>query len=369
MAAHNWGEFHCQAQMPLERFEFIQIRMGIPVRILVYAGNRDTAILATDAAYQRILEIDRALSDYDPDSENMQLCTAHPPGTPVPVGPDLFTVLQSAQAVSADSNGCFDVTVGPVVKLWRIARRKKQLPDEEDLRNALAKVGYQSVSLDESARTVTLNRPGMQLDFGAIAKGYAADQAYDVLRSAGIPIALVAAAGDIRIGDPPPGETAWKVEVEDNTRPPGDKTPPVIMTLANQAISTSGDTYQFLEVDGKRYSHIVDPRTGLGLTTPGSVTIIAPTAMQADGLASAVSVLGPVDGLKLIENTAGVAAQLVWLNEQGELRRVRSPNWPSQPGEDPQADRNTDDHNPDHSSHGETKGTEKELPCDAVSEF
>ena len=319
-----------KAEDKLNRFEFVQIRMGIPVRILVYAEQEAAANQAARLAFERIREIDKTLSDYDPDSEVCRLASRHPVGTAVPVSADLFTVLAAAKGLSARTGGAFDVTVGPVVKLWRLARRKHALPDSEKLKEALEPVGDQWLDVDPIARTATLKRPGMQLDFGGIAKGYAADEAYKILVSQHLPIALVAAAGDIRIGDPPPGRIGWRVEVEDKTQPPGTERKPRILTLANQGISTSGDTYQFLEIDGIRYSHLVDPQTGIGLTTPGSVTILAPTAMQADGLASAVSVLGPDRGLELIAATPQTETLMVFLDRNGTRHLRQSPNWPAE---------------------------------------
>ncbi|WP_437227105.1 FAD:protein FMN transferase [Planctomicrobium sp. SH661] len=318
---------HVQGADKLERFEFVQIRMGIPVRILVYAPNSTSAIQASDAAYERIRQIDRALSDYDPESEIVRLSRDNPPGTPVVVSDDIWKVLTASKELSQRSHGVFDVTVGPVIKLWRIARRKRALPDEAALQAALAQVGDEFVELDSHRQSVTLKRPGMQLDFGGIAKGYAADEAYEVLKKHGLPISLVACAGDIRVGDPPPGESGWRVEVEDKTLPSLPDHPPLILKLANAGISTSGDTYQYLEVDGIRYSHIVDPNTGLGTTVPGSATVIARNAMEADGLASVMVLLGPEEGLELISKTPQTDTLIVRLEENGQRSVNSSPGW------------------------------------------
>lgn len=312
----------------LQRFESVQIRMGVPVRILVYAEETGTANQAMQGAFDRIRQIDRRLSDYDPDSELNQLCHRHPTGEPFPCSDDLWTVLKASKSEFQKSNGLFDVTIGPVTRLWRVARRKHELPAQDRLNAALDVVGDRFVTLSEENRTATLHRPGMQLDFGGIAKGYAADEAFRVLKGEGISRALVAVAGDIRAGDPPPGERGWNVEVEDQTLPPGPDHKPLVISLANQAISTSGDTYQYLELDGVRYSHIVDPKTGLGLTTPCSVTVIAPTGMQADAMASMISLLGPEEGLRLIESVPQTAFRMVRLQE-GQKRDVfQSPGWP-----------------------------------------
>jgi thiamine biosynthesis lipoprotein len=162
--------------------------------------------------------------------------------------------------------------------------------------------------LDEKNKTAELLRPGMRLDLGGIGQGFAVDEALETLRELGIRRALVNGSGDIGAADPPPGETGWKVGIA--PLEPGGK-PSRVLLLANRAVSTSGDAFQFVEVDGVRYSHLVDPKTGIGLTDRSSVSIVAPDCTTADALASAVSVLGPKKGLALVERTAGAAALIV----------------------------------------------------------
>src|SRR5207244_12911520 len=176
------------------------------------------------------------------------------------------------------SDGAFDVTVGPVVQLWRHARRTQQLPDQDELAAALAKVGYQRVDREAKKRTVRWRAPGMQLDLGGIAKGYAADEVLKLLRARfAIKQALVAASGDIACGDPPPDKDAWSVDIAPIAK--GQK--PLTVKLANAAVSTSGDLEQFVVIGGVRYSHIVDPKTGLGVTGRCSVTAIAKHGVPA----------------------------------------------------------------------------------------
>jgi thiamine biosynthesis lipoprotein len=234
----------------------------------------------------------------------------------VAVGEELFFVLAKAQELAQRSDGAFDVTVGPVVRLWRKARRAKQLPDAEELAKARALVGYRNVRLDEKARTVQLLKPGMQLDLGGIAKGYAADEALAVLRREGVTRALVAAGGDIAVSGPPPDAEGWTVGIAPVEDP--ERKPQRHLLLKDYAVSTSGDAEQYVEIDGKRYSHIVDPRTGVGLVGRQSVTVVAPKGVQADSLTKVVSVLGPERGLPLIEATEGASALVVRKTEQGE---------------------------------------------------
>ena len=165
----------------------------------------------------------------------------------------------------------------------------------------------------------------MRLDFGGIAKGYAADEALAVLRQHGIRSALVAAAGDIAVADPPPGQAGWRVEVGaiDVTHAP----PPRTLWLRRSAVATSGDVFQRLEIGGRRYSHILDPRTGIGLTDHSLVTVVARDATTADSLATAVSVLGPEAGLRLIERTAGASALILRVPE-GRIEVTESRHFP-----------------------------------------
>lgn len=307
----------------LERFERTGTEMAVPVRLLFYAPDADTANRAADAAMARIRELNTLLSDYDPQSELRRLCLTAGGGEAVPVSEDLFRVLAAAEGFSRRSEGAFDVTIGPVVRLWRRARRRGELPDPQRLTEARQLVGYSLLHLDDKNRTAKLDKPGMMLDLGGIGKGYAADAAMAVLAKHGIDRALVAVAGEIRLGAPPPGKNGWRVGIAGLA----DNEPPTqYLSLAQKAISTSGDTRQYVEIGGRRYSHIVDPKTGVGLTDHSIVTVIAPDTMTADALASAVSVLGPKAGLELIDATPGTAA-LVARQPEGKLETYESRRW------------------------------------------
>jgi thiamine biosynthesis lipoprotein len=258
------------AGQPLQRFEAVEPHMGSITRITIYARD-DSAI---PAAFARIKELDEKLSDYKPDSELNRVCrTAHE--RPVKVSDDLFRVLEAAQQISADTDGAFDVTIGPVTHLWR----QRKLPDAE----TLSRVGYRNLVLDAQQRTVFLKLARMQLDLGGIAKGFAADEALGVLRARGVSIALVAVSGDLAIGDPPPGKEGWTVKLE-----PADRQ----LTLRNVAVSTSGDSEQSIEINGVRYSHIIDPRTGRGVVHHEATSVIAERGLIADPLATAFNVAG-----------------------------------------------------------------------------
>lgn len=294
-----------EASEALRRFEYAQLHMGVRTRLVVYAPDEPVASQACAAAFRRIAELEDLLSDYRPTSELMRLC-ARAGGPPIRVSSELFFLLQRAQDLSRRSGGAFDVTVGPYVALWREARKTGEFPSAEKLRQARRTVGWRKVQLDPKARTVRLQVSGMRLDLGGIAKGYAGDQALAVLKQHGLHRALFEAGGEIVVSGPPPDRPGWRVELPIPS--PGGKSR--VLTLAHAALSTSGDTEQFVEFDGRRYSHIVDPRTGLGLTHRLVVTVVARTGLMADGLSTAVSVLGPEKGRALVRAFPGTAIYL-----------------------------------------------------------
>ncbi|HVJ85116.1 MAG TPA: FAD:protein FMN transferase [Caulifigura sp.] len=295
------------AEVPLTRFEFEQVRFAAPVRLIVYAPSEAVANKVSGEVFSRLKHFDRVMSDYDPVSELSKLCATAGSGTPVKLSDELFEVIAESQRLAVATEGAFDITVAPVVKLWRSARRKKELPTPAQQAAAMSLVGYHSVKLDATAKTVELMKPGMQLDLGGIAQGYAADDAMRVLKGAGLTRALVDVSGDIRVGDAPPGRDGWKVEIEALRPPKGaDSNEPQLVTLTNAAISTAGDAYQSTEIDGVRYSHIIDARTGRPMTQSCSVTVIAPDALTADGLDTALCVLEPAKGRALVKGVPGV---------------------------------------------------------------
>jgi len=299
----------------LQRFEFTQVHMGTQFRIVLYAPDEATAKKASDAAFARIAALDHIMSDYQPASELMQLCRKAG-GDPVPVSEDLFNAIARALEISRLTEGAFDITVGPVVRLWRRARRTMKMPDADELAQALKLVGYKQVLIDAKNRTIRLTAKGILLDLGGIGKGFAARAALEVLRRHGIRHALVAGGGDIVVGDAPPAAPGWRIGIAPLDNPTAK--PSRYLALTNAAVSTSGDTEQYVIIDGKRYSHIVDPKTGLGLTARMSCTVVATDGNTADGLATGLCVLGPARGLPVIEKIDGAAALYVLAGEGGQ---------------------------------------------------
>lgn len=324
----------------LSRYEFERPKMGMAVRILLYTETADQAENAAEAAYRRFDEINASMSDYDPESEVVRLAQAadreHDAGAEPSwhaVSPDLHAVLLRSRRFSELSGGAFDITLAPLTKLWRRARRQRAFPEKHLLDRALARVGYETLEIDPDVPRVRLLKKGMRLDLGGIAKGYAIDAAFDALAEHGIDRVLIDAGGDMRLGEPPPEDatgpdepSSWTVAIaplEAYGRPV------VTLPMSNTALAVSGDFYRFVEIDGVRYSHLLNPKTGIGLTELLTVAVTAPDATSADALASAVSVLGIDKGLALIETLPETAALVVRRpRKDGEPLEIRmSSRW------------------------------------------
>lgn len=267
--------------------------MGVQCRIVVYTGDEDSAVAAADAGFHEIARLEDLFSDYRSKSELSRLGD-HAGLGPVPASDDMMRILTQAREVSEATDGAFDVTCGPAVALWRESRRTGVLPGAEAIARAREALGWHAVEVDPQARTVTLSKSGMRLDLGGIAKGYAAHHAVVLLKSLGVSSCMVALAGDIAVGEAPPGTPGWRVTVQGDRGSPGPT-----LVLANASVSTSGDAEQFVVIGGLRYSHIIDPRTGVG--TPGGVqaTVVARDGAIADALPKAVCVTGPGEAVRL----------------------------------------------------------------------
>jgi thiamine biosynthesis lipoprotein len=299
--------------------------MGVPWTITLYAPTLEAGRAALAAAFAEVDRLEGILSDYDATSELSRLSAAAPMPTPVAVGPELWQVLRQSVAFRDSSDGAFDPTVGPLTTLWRQARRSGRMPQAEKLAAARAAVGPEALELDAGLRKVRLPKPGSRLDLGGIGMGYAADRVLDLLRGRGIEAALVDASGDVAAAGHPPGADGWRVAVAGLA---GTGETAAMIELADGAVTTSGDAFQAVEIDGVRYSHVVDPRTGLGVVGPAAVTVLAGDCTTADALATAASVLGPRAGAALIARFPGAAARFMWI-EEGRTRETTTPAWPA----------------------------------------
>lgn len=278
--AQSSGQKHIQ-------LEYSGPAMGVELKIIVFAPDDDTGRLAINAAVARVAELEQILSNYREDSEVNQLARQLADG-PVVVSDDLWTVLRRAQAIGAASENAFDVTLAPLTDLWREARESGTLPHESAIAAARRLTGYQRIEVDLEEQSIRAE-PGTRFDFGGIGKGYAAAEALKVLAARGCRRALVDLGGDLAIGQRPPDKPGWSVQISPVEWEQNDTTEYIV--VADCGVATSGYANQFVEIDGIRYSHILNPRTGVGLQRQTAITVVSFDATEADGLASAFSVL------------------------------------------------------------------------------
>ena len=289
--------------------------MGSPLNITIFSEDSAKALLLARKSFQIADSLNLIFSDYLENSELNQLSKTAGTDTFTPVSPAIWDIIKKSVEASQKCNGAFDITVGSIVKLWRKARKEKVLPDKIILEKFLQSVDYQTISLDPATHSVKLLRINTTLDLGGIAKGYLAQMIIDFFQKQGITKALVDAGGDLAmIGKD------WKIGI---AIPNSEELMQGFLVLQNQAVATSGNMYQFVEIEGKKYSHIVNPHTGLGLTHQRNVTVIAPNGATADWLATACSVLSVKKALKLIKTMPN--CELLML----EMRKGKLSKWQS----------------------------------------
>ena len=302
-----------------------QIVMGTFAHIVAVAQNAGTAKNCIRAALEEIHKVDNLMSDYKSDSDISRV-NREAYEKPVQVSEATFEVLQRSIEFSKMTDGAFDVTVGPLVALFRKAKETKVSPSEEQIAQAKSKVGFEKLKLDNENRTVQFSEKGMLLDLGGIAKGYAIDKAIEAARRCGAVGTMVDIGGDVRcFGLPPKGRDHWLIGLQDpNSAIEGMEGGGLrlVLTVTNEAVATSGDYQQFVIIEGKRYSHIMNRRTGKSAESLSSVTIIADNATDADALATAVSVMGAEKGLALIEKLPNTEAILIGPGPKYEITKT-----------------------------------------------
>ena len=297
-----------------KRYTFTQAHLGTIVRLVFYSADRIEAKQLAARCFERVVELDGVFSDYRDDSELMELCkVAHKRATVVSA--EMFTVLACAQQISEQSGGAFDVTLGSSSRAWRKSKRG----DTDTVMPVRERGSYRDIVLNEADQTVSFIKP-LSLDLGGIAKGYIADDLAEMLESAGVANFAVSVGGEIVLAGSPPSRKGWSIDLEG----PGQKVV-ASMELSRAALSSSGDSYQFAEIEGKRSAHVLDPDTGKGKQDQLNITVIAPTAMQADGWATALRVIGTGKGRAMAEKTVGIEAIFVPVN--GEI--VKTPGFPA----------------------------------------
>ncbi|MCC5907841.1 MAG: FAD:protein FMN transferase [Balneolaceae bacterium] len=301
----------------LQRYIFNSAHMGTRFSVTLYADDETEANEAAEAVFERIEELNQIMSDYLEDSELNRLASTSGSGEAMELSDPLFEVLYEAYQISEKTDGLFDVTIGPLTKYWRFLRRmpEPELSSEDQLRELLDRVGYQYMELDEARQSVKLDKQGMELDLGGIAKGYAAEEAVRVLRERGIYSSLVDGGGDITLGDPPPGRDYWDVAIPKNMGQ--NQSSFISLNLTGKTVTTSGDMFQFVEIDGQRYSHILDPKTGLGAVSQIQATVISNKGTWADAYASVLTLLEPEEGIRLIDSLENTEAVIYMNTEEG----------------------------------------------------
>jgi len=298
---------------PVELESGYRLVMGTLARVVVVAKDAGTAQKCIEAAFAEIDNVDNLMSDYKDDSE-IGIVNKNATEHAVRVGEATFEVLQRSVEFSRLTGGAFDITVGPLVDLFRAAKENHIAPSREQIDNAKTKVGYEKLILDTNNRTVKFTVEGMRLDLGGIAKGYGIDKAIEAAKKSGALGAMVDIGGDVRcFGIPAKGRDHWMVGLQDPNLPADMLSLDLVLTLRinDGAIATSGDYQQFVIIDDKEYSHIIDRQTGTSSDGLSSVTIITDNATDADALATAVSVIGAKKGLSLIETLPETEAILI----------------------------------------------------------
>lgn len=255
--------------------------MGSVYTIVAYGEDRSRMLATVDEAFEEVRRIDRMLSNYRADSE-LSRVNREAAAAPVKVTEELFGLLSACMSYSEKSEGAFDITVGPLMKIWGFYKGSGRLPHRAEIRGILGRVGYQKVQLDPAARTVKFTREGMGFDPGGIGKGYAVDRMVDILRTSGSIKAALVSAGQSSIyamGAPPNDPEGWKISI----RHPRDLSKEVaVVFLKDTSMSTSGTSEKFFRAEGKLYSHIMDPRTGYPAQGMLSVSVIAPKTLDSE---------------------------------------------------------------------------------------
>src|SRR5438034_2092917 len=289
----------------LVRHEASRMSMGCAYAIIAY--GRDGAALPgiVDTAFDEVDRIDRLMSHYKPESALSRL-NRDAAGAPVTVAPELFGLIAESLRYSRESDGAFDITVGPLMKAWGFFRGGGRIPGSDELADLRRRVGYTHVVLDADQKTIRFDRPGVELDLGGIAKGYAVDRVVGLLREHRVVAALVSAGGSTVFGlGAPPGQTGWEVGVQDPVDPAAVA---FNVRLKDRALSISGSYEKSFEKDGVRYSHIMDPRAARPVQGVSSVAVLAPSGTAGDALDDAFFVQGVERSRSYLKRLPGTEA-------------------------------------------------------------
>ena len=294
--------------------------MGTFAEVSVYSNDEKTAGKAIEEALDEMERMDRIISNYKNDSVLSQL-NKKAVKSPVPCHKELLDVIVQSQYYSELSSGAFDVTISPIVALWGFFHEKGHIPPNKEIERLLPAVSYKNVLINKSddpkkPSTVFFNNTQTQIDLGAIGKGYAVDKALETIKKSGINNACINLGGNIYVLGTPTNKNAWKIGIQH----PRDKNEILgYLELEDEATATSGDYERFFKFNGKRYSHIIDPRTGRPVNGTIAVTIVAPTGTEVDALSTSVFVLGHEKGLELVKKIPNASAMIAYEGKDGKI--------------------------------------------------
>ncbi|BDD11486.1 FAD:protein FMN transferase (plasmid) [Fulvitalea axinellae] len=288
--------------------------MGCGFEFTVVANDLAEGTEYINIARNEIKRIERLISSWDPSSQTSTI-NAKAGIEPVKVSVELFDLIERSLKVSNLTGGAFDISYASMDRIWRFDGSMSLMPDKQTVAKSVEKVGYKNIVLNKSEKTVFLKKKGMRIGFGAIGKGYAADRAKALLRKRGVTGGIINASGDLTAWGKQPDGKDWMVAI---VNPMNKKKVFSWMPLDGRAVVTSGDYEKFVTLEGKRYSHIIDPRTGYPSHGTVSVTVITRNAEIADALATSIFVMGPKVGLDLVNQLKGIDCIIV--DERGKVR-------------------------------------------------
>jgi thiamine biosynthesis lipoprotein len=292
-------------------YKFHQVAMGTAIEITLIGDNEEAATKAALRALQEMKRIEQLMSPWIESSDVFRINQSSGKEW-VKISHETLAVIKKAQEISELSDGRFDITVGPLAELWRKAREKKIPPSAEEVKEKLGLVNFKNIEIDREGK-VFLKKKGMAIDLGGIAKGYAVDRAFELLKSLGYKNLIVNAGGDLRVGGLKNNQP-WSIGIQHPREPENFLAK---ISISDMAVATSGDYERFFIYEGKRYHHIFNPKDGFPTDDCQSVTILCKEGMMADALATAVFVLGPGKGYALCQKLAGVDCLIV--DKEGKI--------------------------------------------------
>ena len=287
--------------------------MGSRFEITVVAKDKAEAEQHIDLAVGEIKRIEKLISSWDPESQTSEI-NRNAGMAPVKVDEELFSLIERSKKISEITDGAFDISYASMDRIWKFDGSMTAMPSEEDIRSSVSKVGFQNIVLDRKNLTVFLKAPGMKIGFGAVGKGYAADRAKELLIKNEVPGGIINASGDMNTWGKQPDGREWMVAI---TNPMNKDKAFALLPLKQGAVVTSGDYEKFVNFNGVRYAHIINPRTGYPATGIISVSIFAPKAELADALATSVFVMGKEVGINRIDQLPQV--ECIIIDEKGNI--------------------------------------------------